>query len=116
MNANGVDLAAVRASRDRLRALAAAHPELCGERGTDNVNGWEQTLTEDEKRMANTTQFGFRLPDELVERLDSYVERMRDATPGLEFTRADAVRVLLTSALDAADVKAKPKGKAKGGR
>jgi two-component sensor histidine kinase len=116
MRGHAVDLAAVRASRERLRALAAAHPELCGERGADNVDGWEQTLTEDEENMANTTQFGFRLPDELVERLDSYVERMKEGTPGLGFTRADAVRVLLTAGLDAADVKAKPKGGKKGGR
>ena len=117
MKGNAVDLAAVRASRERLRALAAAHPELCGERGTDNVDGWEQTLMEAETMASQ--QMGMRLSEELVERLDQHVERMKAAQPGMEVTRSDAIRVLLLVALDAvepADVKAKAKGKAKGGR
>jgi hypothetical protein len=41
----------------------------------------------------------FRLPAELVKRLDKHAERMRKAQPGLAATRADALRVLLTEAL-----------------
>jgi hypothetical protein len=36
----------------------------------------------------------------LIARLDRHVERMGQEHPGLDFTRADAVRSLLTRALD----------------
>jgi len=42
----------------------------------------------------------FRIPDELVKRLDKHAERLRRDQPGLRVTRADALRVLLTEALD----------------
>jgi len=41
----------------------------------------------------------FRLPGELVRRLDAHAERMRRAEPGRTATRADALRVLLERAL-----------------
>jgi hypothetical protein len=47
-----------------------------------------------------TTQVAFRLPDSLITRLDRHVERMTKEHPGLDFSRADAVRSLLTRALD----------------
>jgi len=47
-----------------------------------------------------TTQVAFRLPDSLIARLDRHVERMTKEHPGLDFSRADAVRSLLTRALD----------------
>lgn len=47
-----------------------------------------------------TTQVAFRLPDSLVKRLDRHVERMTAENPGLDFTRTEAVRSLLTRALD----------------
>ncbi len=50
-----------------------------------------------------TVQFGFRLPPHLVRRLEQYASSMRARTPGLAFTRSDAVRVLLLAALDAAE-------------
>lgn len=58
--------------------------------------------TEKEPTMAKepTTQVAFRLPDSLLERLDRHVKRMDAENPGLEFSRADAVRSLLTRALD----------------
>jgi hypothetical protein len=40
------------------------------------------------------------LPDSLIARLDRHVERMTKEHPGLDFSRADAVRSLLTRALD----------------
>jgi hypothetical protein len=47
-------------------------------------------------------QVGFRLPEALVERLDRYAEaRAREL--GLEVTRTDAARMLLTAALDSAE-------------
>ncbi len=38
---------------------------------------------------------GVRLPDNLVAELDKYVERLQVDLPGLNITRADAVRQLL---------------------
>ena len=42
----------------------------------------------------------FRLPIDLVKRLDKHAERIQRAHPGLNVTRADAMRSLLTEALD----------------
>ena len=42
-----------------------------------------------------------RLPDDLVEQLDKYVERLQEDLPGLNITRADAIRQLLTVGLKA---------------
>jgi hypothetical protein len=82
----------------------AQHPELVGPTGLDNVNDWIETLETDEKgsQMSKepTTQVAFRLPDGLIARLDRHVERMGKEHPGLDFSRADAVRSLLTRALD----------------
>jgi hypothetical protein len=54
-----------------------------------------------------TVQLAFRLPAVLVARVDAYVKRLNSATPGLDVTRTDAVRALLTQALDALRVDAK---------
>ena len=48
----------------------------------------------------NTKQTAFRLPEGLVERIDAYAETLMAATPGLNVSRADAVRMLLLRALD----------------
>lgn len=50
-----------------------------------------------------TTQVAFRLDDELVERIDAYAKRLAVKTPGIEYSRADAVRALLARALDAVE-------------
>ncbi len=42
----------------------------------------------------------FRMGADLLKRLDAKVERMTEATPGLNVTRTDAVRVLLLRSLD----------------
>jgi hypothetical protein len=44
-------------------------------------------------------QAGFRLSTEMIERLDRHAERMRAATPGVNYTRADALRSLLADGL-----------------
>lgn len=46
-----------------------------------------------------TRQVAFRFPAELVARIDAFAARIADQNPGLEITRADAVRVLLEKAL-----------------
>ena len=98
------DEVALAASKRRLDALIAKHPELTGPCGPDDVEDWIATLEPDTEgsNMAKepTTQVAFRLPDGLIKRLDRHVERMNGENPGLEFSRADAVRSLLTRALD----------------
>lgn len=46
----------------------------------------------------------FRLPAELVKRLDKHAKRLSTERPGLRVTRADALRMLLNEALDRAEV------------
>ena len=57
--------------------------------------------------MGHTKQVAFRFEGELVDRLDAYAEELSNKTPGMQFTRADAVRVLLSRGLDESGVKAK---------
>jgi Arc/MetJ-type ribon-helix-helix transcriptional regulator len=68
------------------------------------VSAWIETLESIEKgtEMANepTTQVTFRLPDSLIAQLDRHLERMSKEHVGLDLSRADAVRSLLTLALD----------------
>ena len=54
----------------------------------------------------------FRLPPELVARLDAYVDKLKSQNPaGLHVTRGDAARILLTKALDAEAEPGRPHGK-----
>ena len=50
-----------------------------------------------------TVQVAIRVPEELLERIDDFAQRLSEATPGLMITRADAVRMLMAKALDAED-------------
>jgi hypothetical protein len=99
-----IDEVAAAAALRRLDATIAKYPELVGPTGPDNVSAWMETLEsiEEGTDMAKepTTQVAFRLPDSLIARLDRHVERMSQENPGLDFTRVDAVRSLLTRALD----------------
>jgi len=47
-----------------------------------------------------TTQVAFRLADRMLARLDRHAKRLGKEHAGIKFTRADAVRDLLTRALD----------------
>lgn len=51
-------------------------------------------------RSGNDSQLVVRLPGSLVGRVDAFAEQMRSELPGVRFARAEAVRVLLTRALD----------------
>ena len=64
----------------------------------------------------STTQTAYRLPDELIARIDRHVERMRAAAPGCRVARSDAVRSLLIAALDVAEAAAGDASKGKRGR
>ncbi|MGH7280295.1 MAG: hypothetical protein ACRELY_02140 [Polyangiaceae bacterium] len=52
---------------------------------------------------ATARQFSFRLPFELVERVEHCMEELRES--GLDLTRADVVRLLLKHALDGTQCK-----------
>jgi hypothetical protein len=45
---------------------------------------------------------------DLVKRLDAHAARMCEATPGVAFTRSDAVRVLLLGALETSEARTEP--------
>lgn len=47
-----------------------------------------------------TKQTAFRLPADLIRRLDRLAERFARERPGLAVTRADVVRILLTRAVE----------------
>lgn len=55
----------------------------------------------------NDSQLVVRLPAALVRRVDQFAEQMRGELPGTRFARAEAVRVLLTRALDQGGVRTK---------
>ena len=61
--------------------------------------------------MTKTVQVGFRLPADLVKRIDAYAARIANENPGLEVTRALAVKALLTQALDVVEATPKHRGK-----
>ena len=66
---------------------------------------------DDQGRMTKTVQVGFRLPADLVKRIDAYAARIANENPGLEITRVIAVKALLTQALDAVEATPKHRGK-----
>ncbi len=99
-----VDLPRVAAALGGLRELAREHPEIVGPSSPENTAAWEATLAADEngENMPEPTiQCAFRLPESLVARVDAYADRLNEDRPGMGASRADAVRVLLTRALDA---------------
>ena len=59
-------------------------------------------------RRGNDSQLVVRLPGSLVDRVDDFAERMRSELPGVRFARAEAVRVLLTRALDGLKARREP--------
>src|SRR6266852_9609374 len=98
MNRKRIDLEKVKAARKTLKEIASQHPDLLGEKGPENVKGWESILAENE--MGKTTLVAFRLENELLKRIDGYAKRLEENTPGLKLARVDAVRVLLLRALE----------------
>lgn len=95
-----IDLATVRRARAALEQVAEQYPELRAPSGPENRALWETTL-EALTTMQNDAQLVIRLPQDLVDRVDAYSERLRAEQPGPKWTRADVVRMLLTRALDA---------------
>ena len=58
--------------------------------------------------MVAKTFTGVRFPDDLLERIDAFAERVQREQPGLEVNRAMAIRMLVTMGLELAEQK-KPK-------
>jgi hypothetical protein len=90
-----IDLATVREARQILAELARTYPEL-SQRSPSGRPIWEAQLFE-EVKMADTTQIAVRMPNDLLAQVDAYAKAA--AQPGLEVTRADAVRMLVAQAL-----------------
>jgi predicted transcriptional regulator len=44
--------------------------------------------------------YAFRLPDDLIGRVDAFARKLEKERPGMTVARADAVRALLTRGLD----------------
>ena len=53
------------------------------------------------KKDAIMDTLAVRLPDDLVGQIDAYVAKLQDDLPGLNITRADAIRQLLAAGLKA---------------
>ncbi len=51
------------------------------------------------KKDAVMDTLAVRLPDDLVAQVDDYVRRLQDQLPGMNVTRADAIRQLLAVGL-----------------
>jgi hypothetical protein len=98
MSRKSVDLEQGKAARRKLKEIATEHPGLPGEKGPENVQGWESTLAENE--MAKTTLVAFRLDHELLKRIDAFAKRLEEQTPGIKLARADAVRAILLRGLE----------------
>jgi metal-responsive CopG/Arc/MetJ family transcriptional regulator len=52
-----------------------------------------------------TTQVAVRLPDRLLARVDRHAKRLAKQERGVQFTRTDAIRDLLTRALEVVEEK-----------
>jgi hypothetical protein len=78
MSKKSIDLQQVKAARKTLKEIASEHPELLGERGPENVKGWETILAEN--KMGKTSMVAFRLENELF-KADRH---LRDASGGAE--------------------------------
>ena len=55
----------------------------------------------------NDRQVAFRLPNSLVEEIDQYAAALTERSPGMNFTRADVVCMLLVRGLKAPETTAK---------
>lgn len=95
MTRKRIDWAAVRESRTRLAQLAREHPELTGPPDPENVAAWENILRTEETMVRKMSQHtAFRLPPELLERMDEFAEKLAQRT-GLRVSRADVARLAI---------------------
>jgi hypothetical protein len=70
----------------------------------DNVSHYAHAQDMPRKKPSEPTQqCAFRLPVALVHRLDAHAEHLTRSMGGITFARVDAVKMLLTRALEAAE-------------
>jgi len=67
--------------------------------------GIRQVAAMSPSRRPATQQTAFRLPPDLIRRLDKLAARYSREQPGLSFTRADVVRVLLARSVAAEEAR-----------
>jgi ribosomal protein S9 len=101
-----VDLGRVRRALAKLDELEAEHPEVFDGR---DERTWARALKGDQMGQTTSWQAAIRFPLELVGRIDAFREAVATVNPGVKVSRSDAVRMLVTRALDA-DRKATKKG------
>jgi hypothetical protein len=80
-------------------------------RGVTDTDQRKERRNMPRKNQEQTVQVAFRLPKSIVTRLEEHAARMARSNPGLTFSRVDAVRVLLTSALAEVEVADKSRRK-----
>jgi hypothetical protein len=91
------------------RPFARFNEKTPGRHRSPSVYNGDQAKEANLISRETTTQVAFRLPDELLERVDRHAERMREAQPGVNVSRTDVVRMLLTRALEHAESELQPK-------
>ena len=89
-----VDLPGVRRALAELDRLEREHPHAFDK----ELAGWEAVLKEDEE-MADSKVVAFRFPPELQSRIDGYAMRLSKRA-GVEVTRAQVVKKLITVGLE----------------
>lgn len=94
-----VNLGRVRRALARLDALAAARGDLFDPTAAGRADLDALTLTLEES-MPQDSRVAFRLPADILERVDRYADKLARENPGMRVSRSDAVRMLLTRALD----------------
>ncbi len=94
---NTVDLAGIQRGLATLDALVEAHPELREPQARARLSAW---LTEEHMMATKRRGVFVRMTEDLLERLERYVERLAREQPGTLPTRSDAIRVLLYKGLD----------------
>lgn len=101
------NLAAIRASLDRLDALALAHPKLTAEASRERLADALETLDEEtnmgrppkDEADRKGVQIALRLTSAEVDRLDALAAAM-SASTGLEVQRAATMRAALAAGLE----------------
>jgi len=98
-----IDLPRVKASLARLDRLAEQHPEAFRpdrlERLEHDMQDMEHEGHEGQQGQQGQ-QIAVRMTGAMIAALDGFTSRWREENPGASLTRSDAVRMLLTKALD----------------
>jgi hypothetical protein len=103
-----VDKARAARALANLDALEKSFPHLVDKTksGPHNTKDWEHIMAREKIGPAAP----LRLTEEILERVETYAERMRKENPGVNYTRSDALRRLILVGLDVVEAE-KPKGK-----